>query len=181
LNEDTKIKARIILDKRKNRKDNLMIVLTILIFILTAYLAIHEFMKKSANITSTVPTHENTVVDNKRVYDLQESCSKHAQIFFDYFVTDPQAKQTDEFSSHFNRKLNKCFVLVKHGIIDVKKDIYTENLYDAIEKKPYGSLAWKSQDSKKYWEVKPLICEMRDQYCKSRAEFDAFVRSYMEE
>lgn len=118
--------------------------------------------------------------DKKRAYELQENCSKNAQLFFDYYVTDPQAKQTDEFVSHYNTKLNRCFVLVKHGITHVK-DIYTENLFDAIERKQYGSYAWAMKEDKKYWEVKPLICQTLDKLCNADYVFNEFVKKYMEE
>jgi len=54
-------KARAILHKRKNSKDNFMIGLTVLIFILTAYLAYREFTKEPANITATIPASENGI------------------------------------------------------------------------------------------------------------------------
>ncbi|SRR5258706_3587582 len=123
---------------------------------------------------------------------LQEDCSKQAQNFFDYWENNSKTKQQDEFSNHYNTKLNKCFVLVKtYTQTNTNGDFsfgHGQDLYDAIEKKEYGSFSWTSQSPKKYWEVAPLWCEMYPdgnksslKNCQSEDEFDAFTKSYMED
>ena len=115
-------------------------------------------------------------------FELQRECAKQAEAFIDYWEKDPQSKLNDEFSNHYNVKLNKCFVLItqypKHpgGSVD---NIFEKYLFDAIEKKLYGQYGWAPQEGKKYWEVPPLVCTMLDQTCQSEAEFEAFVNRYM--
>jgi len=122
--------------------------------------------------------------------DLQIKCSSQAKTFFDYFITDPESKRQAELSNHYNAKLNICFASIKQYIqtgtggsfnAGAKKD-----LYDAVEKKVYGSYSWISQSPKKYWEVAPLWCDTykdgeknNHQICASEDEFDAFVSGYM--
>jgi hypothetical protein len=49
----------------------------------------------------------------------------------------------------------------------------------------YGVYLWKTHETKKYWEVPPVSCELTPslsvkKFCSSREEFDAFVAEYME-
>ncbi len=106
-------------------------------------------------------------------FDLDTQCSKQAQIFFDYWETDPVAKQNDEVSNHYNIKLNKCFVKIRQGI-NPSNNYYTEYLFDAIEKKQYGNF---SVGIPTY--QKPLICEMLDKFCQNQDEYNTFVNGYM--
>lgn len=125
-------------------------------------------------------------------FDLSTKCAKQAQDFFEYFVPNLQDRQKDEFSNHYNKKLSKCFVLVKQYISNNVSGKFSsgtsKDLYDAIEKKVYGSYSWMSDSPKKYWEVPPLWCEMYAdgnqgnlQACKTEGEFDAFTFTYMNE
>ena len=120
----------------------------------------------------------------------QEKCAQEAKTFFDYFVTDPQFKQSAELSNHYNRKFDKCFVLIKTynqvntaGFLSVGSN---NDLYDAVERKVYGSYSWMSEQNKKYWDVPPLWCDMypdgnksNHQTCKSEEEFYKFVDAHM--
>lgn len=126
------------------------------------------------------PIEKHTLSDKQQAFELQENCAKYSQQFFEYFITDPSEKELYENISHYNSKLNKCFVLLKRPIWRVE-DIFSKNLYDAIERKPYASFAWKVDSVKKYWEVKPLICEMLGKSCSNESEFDEFVKKYLEE
>ncbi len=56
-----KDKARFILHKRKTKKDNCMIALTVVILILTAYLAYREFTKEPSQISTPISSGENSV------------------------------------------------------------------------------------------------------------------------
>ncbi len=111
--------------------------------------------------------------DRKLAYDLQEHCSKQAQSFVDNFQ---MGNQQYNFNSHYSSRLNKCFVLIELFIDDSDKDIYQVYLYDAIEKKPYGKYAWKFPANSM-----PLICEILNTRCKTKDEFDDFVKKYMDE
>ena len=111
---------------------------------------------------------------------LQTKCSDQAQKFFDYFESDPESKKRDEFINHYNAKLDKCFIVIKQYPKDIS-GFYGEYLYDAIEKKPYGSYGQNStEEGKKYWEIKPFTCEMLDKFCETKDEFHNFTKQYIE-
>jgi hypothetical protein len=108
--------------------------------------------------------------------DIQTKCASQAKAFFDYWETDPEAKQNDEYSNHYNVKVNKCFVKIKIPILSSPdKKTYTEYLFDAIEKKQYGNFMVGIPTY-----GKPIICEILDNFCQTRDEYDNFVNSYME-
>jgi len=117
-------------------------------------------------------------IEKKQVsnFELQAKCAVQATESFNYFVVDPKENQEDTYINHYNLKYNKCFILIKYPIgIENKDGIYMEDLYDAVEKKPYGSF-WVKIPT---WD-KPIACEMLDKFCNSRTEWDAFVKTYME-
>ncbi len=84
--------------------------------------------------------------------DLQIKCASQAKTFFDYFITDPESKKTAELANHYNAKLNICFALVKQYIQTGTGASFSagtqKDLYDAVEKKVYGSYSWMSQPPK---------------------------------
>ena len=108
-------------------------------------------------------------------FDLQQNCAQQAQSFFDYFVTDPSDKHREEYSNHFNEKLKKCFILISNSLGEGNNHFFSEDLYDAVEKKQYGFFAVGVPTYQK-----PIDCKMLDKTCISRDEFDAFVKVYME-
>jgi hypothetical protein len=59
--------------------------------------------------------------------------------------------------------------------------IYTEYLFDAIEKTTYGTY-WQNatEEGKKYWEIHPFDCKMKNDICTTDKAFQDFVKIYME-
>jgi hypothetical protein len=58
-------------------------------------------------------------------------------------------------------------------------------LLDAFEQRTLAIYTWMSSDTKKYWEVKPVICKLSpanqpEQPCTSEEDFNAFVATYMD-
>jgi hypothetical protein len=92
---------------------------------------------------------------------------------------------TSDYQSHYNTKLGKCLILVDY-IYQTGNPIWTAAfLMDAFERKMYAVYLWKTHETKKYWEVPPVSCELTPslsakKFCSSREEFDAFVAGYME-
>jgi hypothetical protein len=132
----------------------------------------------------------------------QEICAKQAKAYFqEYNAEDQKASTADyksiggDYVSHYNTKLNKCFVLVSsNGERPGGQTSVSTQLVDAFERRTYADYWWRSQKDKKYWEVPPTTCELtpkgkpalnEDQRettnCSSKGEFDAFVAKYMEE
>ncbi|MCK9419210.1 MAG: hypothetical protein M0R70_07515 [Nitrospirae bacterium] len=59
---DMKNAARSELHKRKKRIDNRMLLMTLIILLLTAYLAYREYFRKTpSDISAPISTHENTI------------------------------------------------------------------------------------------------------------------------
>ena len=116
---------------------------------------------------------------------LQEKCAKQAEQAFKQQAF--QRKDSATFTNHYNQKLNKCFVEMYWE--DVVGDTIWRYkvLSDAYEGKTYGEYSWHTEKDKKYWEVPPFTCfmypdgkEVSLQTCDSEAQFDDFVRQYME-
>jgi hypothetical protein len=140
-------------------------------------------------LLSSQKENSKTLSDSNDI-DLQTKCASSAKSFYEYFVTDPVQRATAEYSNHYNSNLNKCFVSIKqYSTLDTGGFHSTgseKDLFDAIEKKKYGSYSWMSEKDKKYWDVPPLWCEMYVdgnesslKTCKSEEEFDAFTTGYM--
>src|ERR1035437_1110893 len=79
---------------------------------------------------------------DKSDFSLQANCAAQAKAFFEYYVPDLQERQNDEYSNHFNTKLNKCFVLITKPLSPGENSGYYLYLYDAVEKKGYGNYEW---------------------------------------
>lgn len=123
------------------------------------------------------------VSGSKEDYELQERCGKRAEEKFKE-AYGKAGFQTDgvlvNYINHYNKKLNKCFVLVTGTNIPTggneKLGIGTDKtLWDINENKPYGSFYKFSNKST------PSICDVLGRLCKSESEWDLLVKPYMEE
>jgi len=98
--------------------------------------------------------------DNKKVdYQLQEQCGKRSEEYSKKF-TNSRFHQ-----NHYNKKLNKCFILVNESEKSGK------GLFDVNESKIYGIYSTKDY----------LSCYVLEKECKSEEEWDSLVKPYMEE
>jgi len=130
--------------------------------------------------------------------ELQTKCASSAKTFFEYYIPDPQERQNDEYSNHFNTKLNKCFVLVTKPYLPYETsggNLYAKYLFDAIEKKEYGSYEWITSKGQSLGNGLLMSCainpdgdpnnfklcspENKD-FPRSQAEFDNLIKGYME-
>ncbi len=117
--------------------------------------------------------------------DLQEKCAKQAR---EQFKNDGWGEQKMAgYSSHYNDKLNKCFVWILATTVDNATGNITTSqiLEDAFEGKVFGSYIWVSDKVKKYWEVPPQECDMilitgEKKNCVSSDEFDELANYYMQ-
>ncbi len=71
------------------------------------------------------------------------------------------------YQNHYNKKLDKCFIWV--WSLDGARVQY---LYDVNEKQDYGMIIIRENDFR---------CRILKKSCNSEAEWDAFIKSYMEE
>ena len=109
---------------------------------------------------------------------LQKGCSEAAENLFN--KTDFKDNKMAGFTNHYNKKLNKCFIEVTSTTVQGKSSFTYRALFDVYENKMYGEYDWKTEEGKKYWEVKPFLCSMLDQSCSTTEEFDSFVENYLE-
>jgi len=120
---------------------------------------------------------------NKEEDGLQEQCRKSAEKFFGRaigsgFRRDDKKTETMGYTNHYNRKLNKCFILVTTTIVPKFKDetvIIFKELLDINEMKTYGEIFAGRNDNK------PFGCKVLEKFCQSEGEWDSLVKPYMEE
>ena len=114
-------------------------------------------------------------LDRKQIYEAQERCGKRAEEYFKRrSLSGVPGFDQYKYINHYNIKLNKCFILLT---IRDSTGVGTE-LIDINENKQYGF-------STEIYQLNPSfschfpLASNRD--CKSREEWDAFVKTYMEE
>lgn len=85
--------------------------------------------------TSTIQNTILNVIDDS--INSQPKCAAVAEKFFIAGGYKQKTELSSSYSSHFNTKLNKCFVLV--SFTSSKNDALFVDLYDVLEKKHYAS------------------------------------------
>ncbi len=121
-------------------------------------------------------------------YDLQAKCSKDAKIWFKENSSWDKNTVLLDFTNHYNKKLNKCFILVEYhydshfagpGGTSWTNRMTLEDVYENAE---YGEFAenhytyWKPEFSS-HDEV--ITCKMFNNNCKTIDEFNNFTRPYL--
>lgn len=109
--------------------------------------------------------------------DLQDKCAKKAKEFFTEQYTD---EKDYSYENHFNKKLNKCFVVIYSTKVSWEIIWTHKSIFDAYEWKTYADYSWHTVKDKKYWEVKPIVCQIWDWYCTTTEEFDEGIKKYTE-
>jgi hypothetical protein len=102
--------------------------------------------------------------DNRELdYKLQKQCSEDSERFFKRTYNN---SFEGFYENHYNKRLNKCFMVVDNN------KIYWKTFYDVNESKIHGLF---SPDG--------VSCFVFENKCKvkSREEWDSLVKSYMEE
>jgi len=117
---------------------------------------------------------------------LQEKCAEGAKKFFlglvdsyggkwGFFDSEIWGRGYNDFTSHYNKKLDKCFILIEfHSFADKNKNaINIMDLWNVFENTRIGRLSTPI-------EIAP-DCTVSDENCKSPSEFENLIRPYMEE
>ena len=115
-------------------------------------------------------------------FDLSAKCADQAATFYKDFTKDQTGSQSFSYTNHWNKSASRCFILVTGANVTTDKWYSSEDLFDAIEGKSYGSFSIQLTT-----DAKPLFCEMNPsgnisgmpQICHSQEEFDNFVTPYM--
>ena len=115
----------------------------------------------------------------------QAICAKQAKVAYDEMNAAAKTatyKPSGDYESHYNTKLNKCFVA--YGNMDVVNGKYfiSEELFDAFEGRvyaSYGAITAGGQTGVHTCDLTPT--RQTQTHCSSKGEYDAFVAKYMEE
>jgi hypothetical protein len=119
----------------------------------------------------------------KEQYELQKRCGIRAEEYFmkkygKHFWEDEHAFFSANYRNHYNKKLNKCFVLIIATKAPKRTDyepVIVKTLWDINEMKKYGEI--------KRWmgKVQPSACEVLGKYCNCLSDWESLVRPYIEE
>ena len=112
----------------------------------------------------------------------QATCAEQAKAAFqDYKEGAPPG--FSDYQSHYNKTLNKCFILINQKSNLNGQPVMVTELYDAVERRWLASYTQLTKEGKEYLlncELKPPSQE-KETICKSKQEFDALVSKYMEQ
>lgn len=127
-------------------------------------------------------TPSKTTYSNIEKLQLKENCSNIAQKYYEKNWNEVPAGMIVNHTSHFNQKLNKCFIYIK--VADFTEAYVSNNyyLYDAIEGGLYAEYdhVVNSGEGKKYEDIPPSECNVEGQLCKSERKFNNLIQPYME-
>ena len=135
----------------------------------------------------------------KEQYELQERCKKSVDMWFQKqyagqtMLNDEDYQTFIYYTNHYNKKLNKCFVLVvedstlKEWIKDKKNTknklriIIYARLFDINENKIYGEYTMLSKEG--FHNIISYVLDQNNNKipCKDRNHFQALIKQYMEE
>lgn len=110
-------------------------------------------------------------------YQLQERCEKKCEEYFKKQYGNGilnEGKRTVTYQNHYNKKLNKCFIiLTTNFIIEKYKMSYKEKfLFDVNYLRDYAFF----HNSGKF-----TFCDVERNKCNSEEEWVSLVKPYMEE
>ena len=116
--------------------------------------------------------------------DLQEKCSSASlQYFKRNWSLNPKDSATTrilDYRNHYNRSLEKCFILVDWSYdIDKRVGSWSSrvSLYDVFENRQYGE-AWEGYGIPGH-PVNKVACEVDGEKCNDRLEFDQKIKHYL--
>ncbi|MCX5864661.1 MAG: hypothetical protein NTW42_06275 [Deltaproteobacteria bacterium] len=123
---------------------------------------------------------------NKEEYELQERCANSAKEFFKLnhgsgIFKTKYGQAEAVFTNHYNRKLNKCFVMTtltdyvyKNSRPEYAKS-FVITVLDINDNKECGRFY------NIYQQDKPAFCRVEDKPCHDILEWEALIKPYMEE
>ena len=114
---------------------------------------------------------------NAAIWEHGLQCSSKAEHFFDENKFSDSGSAS--YENHFNSRLNRCFILVTVNTFVGAGFFHYKVLMDVIDAKTVAEYDKKVSPATEY-PVKPFVCDILDKYCQTDEEFDAFVKSYME-
>lgn len=117
----------------------------------------------------------------------QKICAEQAKKSFDEYEQQPPHSGEDnpaaDYTSHFDPQKNVCYVRISATTASKQSVTNSVVVYDAFERRVFANYFWVNSEGKKYWEVKPTMCEVHPQqqttvYCHSSEEFNNLVEKW---
>ena len=114
----------------------------------------------------------------------QKICAEQAKKFFNDtdYSDDSKKPLKNEFTSHYDAVAKVCYVRIDYNTFDKDTKAVSNSSYvfDAFEGRNLASYIWFSDSKKKYWEVKPFLCEVKPinhpkKTCSTTEEFELLV------
>ena len=147
----------------------------------------NEMQKNQQLITANQALESRLADQSAKVgLELQDKCAVQADKMFHQLgwgkPLPSNSPRAEEYVSHYNTKMNKCFLEVT--IEDFRDGTTTHTLLDAFERREYAFYLWRVDDKKKYWEVPPKRCSLHapqedEAFCTSEDAYKAFVDRFM--
>jgi len=162
----------------------LLAIALVLAWLLNAEVATNNQQRSQiAELTSKLG--DKTAREN---LEFQQKCAQQAEKIFHqlgYKLNEPRSAISASYESHYNTKLNKCFMTVSTVNMSTPRLTTSKFLLDAYEQRGYAEYMWMADKVKKFWEVPPVDCRLTptstdERVCKSEEEYKAFVATYME-
>lgn len=118
-------------------------------------------------------------ISAKDLYELQEKCSKTCGDWFENewgngIVNTDDGFMTSSYESHYNKKMNKCFMLQRTTHFSNKSNsnvMESADLWDIQSNKDYGSFILLNNSI--------MMCKVNDVNCKSRNEWESLTKPYI--
>ena len=126
-----------------------------------------------------------------QTFDLQQRCADRAARLWKeqgYDIGTNQPNEMGFYTNHWNKKLNKCFILInRNWTTDStgRTQVILRDLQDVLEGKIYASISSRAEGPG--WRSRTVVsCTIneqgstgRSQPCQSETEFDTFVDALM--
>ena len=119
--------------------------------------------------------------------DMQAKCAQEARLVYNESGLKREEKDAwSDYTNHYNRRLNKCFVMFDTSQWHGSGFTVYKSVLDAFEGRGYGEYFWSNPRDKPAWEVKPTVCRVtllsgEHKDCESVEEFEQLIKVYMEQ
>ena len=117
---------------------------------------------------------------NAAKWEREQQCSTRAEHFFN--GSSWSEKNTGAwYENHFNSRLNRCYILVNSRTSQGNSVFLYRVLMDVNDGKDIARYSKEVPYGKADYEGKPFVCALLEKFCQTDEDFDAFVKSYMED
>ena len=131
--------------------------------------------------------HEETplALSEQQVHERTEQCGKTSRDAFrrewqEGAASTEDGLMTAGFASHYNVKLDACFLLLTVSEGTASSNTLSKRLFDINERELYGEYSGVVTSALTTVGL-PATCRVAGFYCASRGEWDVLVARYMEE